>query len=165
MLNWISRLLGFPRPEPRPQWEKEERSTTPPLGSRPTAPTLAEIFVNLAHLAGPRRATDNQRDALARLGLGTPPEQMSFEQASALLSTRAYIEGVIHQVGEPLLGDDRRSTEAHLISFVTNDPRLLKRVIEWSARSFSRGGSADVANPRRDEHWKLIAAEAKRLRQ
>ena len=138
-------------------------ATSPdPAHGEPAAPTLVDILPSLVDLAGSRRATDSQRDALARLSLGTPPEYMSFEQASALLSARAYIAALLHQIGERRGSGERRALEAHLIAFVLKDPLLLQGVIKWDARSDNRG-SADIANPRRDEHWEKIASEARRL--
>jgi hypothetical protein len=48
-------------------------------------PTFEELMSSLESLGGPTKATDNQRQALERFGLGAPPEEMSFAQASRLL--------------------------------------------------------------------------------
>ena len=124
----------------------------------PTLDSLLDLLPDLKEPGG-RPATEMQRNAIERLALGRPPNDMSFEQASAILSARSYAEGVLNSMG---LRHSFRVLQSNLIAYVVADRPLLERAIAWSDRSYARQSSSPPA-PRRDEHWKKLIAEAQRL--
>jgi hypothetical protein len=144
---------------------RNEHPQPNPLSSREQIelPTLSDLILALndfSHEDGP--ATENQRAAVERLGLGEPPIDLSFEQAHALLSARNYVRGVLYRVGQSLDRENWHQFETHLVAFVAKNPPLLTRAIAWSDRSFARG-RGEIPTPKRDEYWDAVVIEAKRL--
>ena len=107
-------------------------------------------------------ASEHQIRAVRRLGMGEPND-LSIEQASALLSAKRYSEGVIYaEIGEMDGYEDERLIEASLVDFIIKDQALRDRVIAWSARSFARGGG-DVPRPQKDEHYFRVQARLREM--
>lgn len=120
------------------------------------------VLASLSDLQGVK-ATERQRAAVERLGLGAAPDALTYEQASVMLSARDYARGVLHGIGIRERDKRHQVIEAHLSAFIAADPQLRARVIAWNKRSFARGGNDGVAKAKKDEHWERVAAEAKRL--
>ena len=128
-------------------------------------PSIGELLKSVDDYEGAERqlATENQRNALARLGFGPLPEQIFRDQAHALLSARNYSECVLRRIGMSVDYHASRQILASLIALIVTDPALRQRAVGWSSRSFVRSG-AEFASPKQDEHWDKVVAEAKRLR-
>ena len=152
---------GAPEPLTRTKAQAARRGAPRPGRGEPGIPGLDGLLDHLADFKNPggRSATEMQRNSIERLALGRPPEDISFEQASAILSARSYAESVLNSMG---LRHSFRLLQGNLIAFIVADRLLLERAIAWNDRSYARRSESAPA-PRRDEHWKKLVAEARRL--
>jgi hypothetical protein len=147
-----------------PKLSPSERSASVLASDKIALPSIAELLKSVDDYEGAERklATENQRSAVARLGFGPPPQQLFRDEAHALLSARNYSEGVLHRIGKSIESHASRQILTGLITFIVTDPALRQRAVDWSSRSFVRGG-AEFASSKQDEHWDKVVGEAKRL--
>ena len=135
-------------------------------GAATKAYRSGELGPALARLGNPsgRAATERQVLALQRLGVEGDAAGLSFEQASAMLSAKAYAEGAIHSLIKMTDGyPAERRIEAELMAFVIGDDALRDRVVAWNKRRLARGTTGAVPMPKRDKHFARVQAEACRL--
>lgn len=124
---------------------------------------LNEAIASIPNTSG-RSATERQAEALRKLGMVGGLDGLSFEQASAFLSAKAYAEGAIFSIigriddypGEKLI-------ESMLMAFIVKDEALRARAIAWNKVRFSRRTTHAIPQPKRDEHFHRVRAEAERL--
>jgi hypothetical protein len=124
---------------------------------------LGEALAAVPNTSG-RSATERQAEALRALGAVGQIDGLSLEQASALLSAKAYGEGAIYAVLGTIDGyPGERLIEAKLMCFIIRDQQLRERAMAWNKVRFSRRTTHTIPQPKRDENFIRVRAEAERL--
>ena len=116
---------------------------------------MIEITVNFPDVGCPGSASNGQIFALEKLLRTKLDFELSFEQASMVLSARDYANGVaiVRRRNGKHTSDDQI---LFMISTITNDTELLQYVYKWGRIRFARGSHNGDPRLRPNEHFKAI---------
>jgi hypothetical protein len=96
-----------------------------------------------------RQPTERQIEAVVHLGLGVPPADMTFAEASAILSARNAAREVLHEIGSTvhLHRAIRFQIEPYVVHFIMSDRRVLLGVMVpvRDPRDYSRRGERGLS--------------------
>lgn len=128
-------------------------------------PRIEDLLRSVRALGLPSKGktTSRQLGAVAQLGLGQPPADMTFAEASALLTARSAARDVLKElIHKGRNSFEKRSRlEPYLIAFITSEPRVLRELIERNEQrwGFCKEG---VPAPSPETRTRLFS-EARRL--
>jgi hypothetical protein len=122
-------------------------------------PDLSDLIVAIDGDDG-TPATKYQREALERLGCGAPAFDMTYAQASAIMSARAFSRCLLDDLlAAPGVKHPRRALylamQANVIAFVVRDVAARTAICAWNQRNFDE---AREDAPPRNIHWTQASA-------
>jgi hypothetical protein len=122
-------------------------------------PLISDIAVSIPGDDG-TPATKNQIDAIERLICEPPFGDLTYQQAAAIMSARAYSKFVMDDVlSKPGIRHPRRpvylALQANLIAFIVRDPQAQANACKWSDRNFKSG---EEKLPPKNANWQQAIA-------
>jgi hypothetical protein len=105
-------------------------------------------------------ATDAQIQSFRSL-FGEPPDDLTFSQASAMLSCRDYANEVVDTLRAAMGDSVRLAIGRAVAAFISRQPDVLQAVVKWNERRWQSG--AERSNIRATRHFLQVQAEVCRL--
>ncbi|RWE46324.1 MAG: hypothetical protein EOS79_12160 [Mesorhizobium sp.] len=116
--------------------------------------TISDLIVSIAGDDG-YPATDPQLKELRKLASGDPPHDVTFRQASLILSARDYSRVVLDAaLARRIAHNAYYDLQSNVIAFIVSDNELSGAVWRWSRRNFE--GDDEWKPPRKDKYWRQV---------
>lgn len=150
------RSAAPPIEPPRPAGNRQpQQEPHRPAVELPQGESTRHIDLKVPDVGIPGTATERQISALGRAGFEIEQSQLSFEQASMMLSALSYAR----EVRRTLTGDEYIPVEKRLeiLPEILDDAALRDYIVRWNAGRLARGTHHDPSRLRRNEHFDKVA--------
>jgi len=128
-------------------------------------PRIEDLLFSVRRISSSANGTLTKRqiEAVEHLALGTPPADMTFAEASALLTARNTARDVLQQLNSKarIHGVKRLQLEPYLIWFITSDAHIMRELMQRNKNRW--GFCKDDVPPPTPETQTKVFGEARSL--